>query len=60
MVSRALFYNFAPTNTFLAGGQALNSKMDRMMEVVPENIHDRSGIFMGSYDEMEQVKKFHK
>ena len=44
----------------LAGGQALNSKMQRMMEVVPESIHDRSGIFMGSYDEMEKVKSFHK
>jgi fructose-1,6-bisphosphatase I len=30
------------------------------MEVVPDSIHDRSGIFMGSYDEMEKVKKFHK
>ena len=47
-------------NDFLAGGQALNSKMQRMMEVVPEHIHDRSGIFMGSYDEMEKVKSFHK
>jgi hypothetical protein len=48
------------TNTFVAGGQALNSKMQRMMEVVPEHIHDRSGIFMGSYDEIEKVKSFHK
>jgi fructose-1,6-bisphosphatase I len=47
-------------NSNVAGGQALNSKMDRMMEVVPDGIHDRSGIFMGSYDEMEKVKKFHK
>jgi fructose-1,6-bisphosphatase I len=47
-------------NTTVAGGQALNSKMQRMMEVVPEHIHDRSGIFMGSYDEMEKVKSFHK
>jgi fructose-1,6-bisphosphatase I len=47
-------------NSPLAGGQALNSKMQRMMEVVPEHIHDRSGIFMGSYDEMEKVKSFHK
>ncbi|KAL2075817.1 hypothetical protein VTL71DRAFT_760 [Oculimacula yallundae] len=43
-----------------AGGQALDSKMQRLMEVVPENIHDRSGIFMGSWDEMEKVKSFHK
>lgn len=30
------------------------------MEVVPEDIHDRSGIYMGSYDEVEKVKAFHK
>jgi fructose-1,6-bisphosphatase I len=34
--------------------------MRRMMEVVPEHIHDRSGIFMGSYDEVEKVKSHHK
>ncbi|EAQ84924.1 conserved hypothetical protein [Chaetomium globosum CBS 148.51] len=43
-----------------AGGQAVNSKMQRMLEVEPEHIHDRSGIFMGSYDEIEKVKQFHK
>lgn len=43
-----------------AGGQAVNSKMDRMLEVVPEDIHDKSGIFMGSWDEVEKVKQFHK
>jgi fructose-1,6-bisphosphatase I len=31
-----------------------------MLEVVPEHIHDRSGIYLGSYDEVEKVKKFHK
>jgi len=48
------------TDEIVAGGQALNSKMQRMMEIVPEHIHDRSGIFMGSYDEMEKVKAYHK
>lgn len=43
-----------------AGGQAVNSEMARMLEVVPEHIHDKSGIFMGSYDEVEKVKSFHK
>ncbi|KAG9246735.1 fructose-1,6-bisphosphatase [Calycina marina] len=42
-----------------AGGQAVDSKMNRLMDVVPEHIHDRSGIFMGSYDELEKVKKYH-
>ncbi|KAG6019877.1 hypothetical protein E4U19_005173 [Claviceps sp. Clav32 group G5] len=43
-----------------AGGQAIDSTMKRMMEVAPEHIHDRSGIFMGSYDEIEKVKKYHQ
>ncbi|UPK97041.1 hypothetical protein LCI18_007976 [Fusarium solani-melongenae] len=43
-----------------AGGQAVDSNMKRMLEVVPEHIHDRAGIFMGSYDEVERVKAFHK
>ncbi len=34
--------------------------MNRMLEVVPENIHDRSGIFMGSYDEVQKVIDIHK
>ncbi|KAM0562868.1 hypothetical protein ACHAPJ_001708 [Fusarium lateritium] len=42
-----------------AGGQAVDSKMNRMLEVVPEHIHDKAGIFMGSWDEVEKVKKFH-
>lgn len=52
-VGAALIYS-------VAGGQALNSHMQRMMEVVPESIHDRSGIFLGSYDEIEKVKTFYK
>ncbi|KAF2103824.1 fructose-1,6-bisphosphatase [Rhizodiscina lignyota] len=43
-----------------AGGQAVNSKMQRMLEVVPEHIHDRSGIFLGSYDEVQKVIDVHK
>ena len=34
--------------------------MDRMLEVVPEHIHDRSGIFMGSWDEVQRVIDVHK
>ncbi len=45
---------------WVAGGQAVNSKMQRMIEVVPEHIHDRSGIFMGSYDEVQKVIDIHK
>lgn len=43
-----------------AGGQAVDSKMNRMLDVVPEHIHDRSGIFLGSFDEVEKVKSFFK
>lgn len=31
-----------------------------MLTVNTRHIHDRSGIFMGSWDECEKVKKFHK
>jgi fructose-1,6-bisphosphatase I len=34
--------------------------MQRMMEVVPEHIHDRSGIFMGSEKEVQRVIDVHK
>lgn len=34
--------------------------MERMLEVRPEDIHDRSGIFMGSYDEVQNVIDVHK
>jgi len=43
-----------------AGGQAVNSRMERLLEVVPEHIHDRSGIFMGSYDEVQKVIETHE
>jgi fructose-1,6-bisphosphatase I len=43
------------TYSGLAGGQAINNRCDRMLEVVPEHIHDRSGIFMGSYNEVQRV-----
>jgi fructose-1,6-bisphosphatase I len=45
---------------FVAGGLAVNSKMDRMLEVVPEHIHDRSGIFLGSEGEVQKVIDAHK
>lgn len=43
-----------------AGGMAVNSKMQRMLEVVPEHIHDRSGIFLGSEGEVQKVIDAHK
>lgn len=44
----------------VAGGLAINSKMERMLEVVPEHIHDRSGIFLGSEGEVQKVIDAHK
>lgn len=38
----------------------MNSKMERMLEVVPEHIHDRSGIFMGSELEVQKVIDVHQ
>lgn len=57
-----ILYECAPMAMVMenAGGQAINSKMQRMMEIVPEHIHDRSGIFMGSYDEVQKVIDLHK
>ena len=57
-----ILYECAPMAMVMeqAGGQAVDSNMNRLLEVVPESIHDRSGIFMGSYDEMEKVIAAHK
>ncbi|KAL2215847.1 fructose-1,6-bisphosphatase Fbp1 [Thermoascus aurantiacus ATCC 26904] len=38
-----------------AGGLAVNSRMERLLEVVPEHIHDKSGLFLGSRDEVQKV-----
>ena len=57
-----ILYECAPMAMVMenAGGMAVNSKMERMMEVKPEGIHDRSGIFMGSKEEMDKVVEAHK
>lgn len=51
---------YADARVVIAGGQAVNSRMERMLTVVPESIHDRSGIFLGSYDEVQKVIDVHK
>jgi len=52
-----ILYECAPMAMVMeqAGGMAITSDGRRMMEVVPEGIHDRSGIFMGSKGEVEKV-----
>ncbi|KAL9682330.1 hypothetical protein QQ045_014126 [Rhodiola kirilowii] len=38
-----------------AGGQAFTGK-ERALDLIPKNIHDRSPIFLGSYDDVEEIK----
>ncbi len=37
----------------------MDVRMKRMLDIVPEHIHDRSGIFLGSYDEVQKVIDVH-
>ncbi|KAL5362472.1 fructose-1,6-bisphosphatase class 1/Sedoheputulose-1,7-bisphosphatase [Aspergillus floccosus] len=52
-----ILYECAPMAMIFenAGGHAVNSKMDRLLSVVPEHIHDRSGVFLGSRDEVQKI-----
>ena len=47
-----------------AGGLAINSHGERLLTVLPEHIHDRSGVFLGSKDEVQKAidvyNKHHK
>uniref|UniRef100_A0A0D6R784 fructose-bisphosphatase n=1 Tax=Araucaria cunninghamii TaxID=56994 RepID=A0A0D6R784_ARACU len=56
-----ILYECAPMAMVMenAGGNAVDSNMKRLMEVVPSHIHDRSGIYMGSKEEMDKVIKAH-
>jgi len=40
-----------------AGGLATNGKID-ILDIVPENIHQRSPIFLGSKDDVNDVMSF--
>jgi fructose-1,6-bisphosphatase I len=39
-----------------AGGKASNGRQ-RMLEVVPDKIHARSGIFLGTREEVEAIEE---
>lgn len=41
-----------------AGGTAINDKGERILDLVPTEIHERSGIWLGSADEVAKVMKF--
>ncbi|XP_030465430.1 fructose-1,6-bisphosphatase, cytosolic isoform X1 [Syzygium oleosum] len=38
-----------------AGGQAFTGKQ-RALDLIPTNVHERSPIFLGSYDDVEEIK----
>ena len=40
---------------FAARGLAISSDRQRMLDVVPKNIHDRSGMFMRSENEVKKA-----
>lgn len=42
-----------------AGGLATNGKID-ILDIVPENIHQRSPIFLGSKDDVNDVMAYIK
>lgn len=41
-----------------AGGTAINDKGQRILDLVPTEIHERSGIWLGSSDEVAKAAKF--
>ncbi|EED24372.1 fructose-1,6-bisphosphatase Fbp1, putative [Talaromyces stipitatus ATCC 10500] len=61
-----ILYECAPMAMIFenAGGLAINSRAERLLTVVPEHIHDRSGVFLGSKDEVQKAidvyNKHHK
>ncbi|KAM1005649.1 hypothetical protein FF1_002549 [Malus domestica] len=52
-----VLYEVFPMSFLLeqAGGQSFTGK-ERALDLVPTNIHERSPIFLGSYDDVEEIK----
>lgn len=52
-----ILYECAPMAMLFenAGGLAVDSHMNRLLEVLPEHIHDRSGVYLGSRGEVQKV-----
>lgn len=42
-----------------AGGLATDGKIN-VLDIVPEKIHQRTGIFLGSKEDVEDVMRFYK
>lgn len=43
-----------------AGGQAINDRGERILDLVPKKIHERSGIWLGSESEINKILSFIK
>lgn len=43
-----------------AGGSAINDKGERILELIPKGIHDKSGIWLGSKGEVEKFMSYIK
>lgn len=41
-----------------AGGLAINDEGTRILDLIPQEIHERSGIWLGSYGEVEIARKY--
>ncbi|TID30284.1 hypothetical protein CANINC_001164 [Pichia inconspicua] len=41
-----------------AGGSAINDKGERILDLIPKKIHDRSGIWLGSKEEIDHLLSF--
>lgn len=41
-----------------AGGSAVNDKGERILDLLPKGIHDKSGIWLGSKDEVDRFLKY--
>ncbi|XP_047341027.1 fructose-1,6-bisphosphatase, cytosolic [Impatiens glandulifera] len=56
-----VLYEVFPMSFLLeqAGGQAFTGK-ERALDLVPKKIHERSPIFLGSYDDVEEIKELYK
>ena len=44
--------------SFLSGGKAMDESGDNLLDKCPERIHQKSPCFMGSPDDMDELKKY--
>ena len=41
-----------------AGGKAINTRLERIMEMTPVELHQRTAIVIGSPDMVDEMKEF--